>query len=59
VVPVVRTAVATDNLKAVLNKVDAGLTTADLVTMNGQVELNHQDADAVAKAYLQQHNFFA
>jgi len=59
VVPIVRTAVATDNLKAVLNKVDAGLTTADLVTMNGQVELNHQDADAVAKAYLQQHNFFS
>ena len=59
VVPVVRTAVATDNLKAVLNKVDAGLTTADLVTMNAQVELNHQDADAVAKAYLQQHNFFS
>ncbi|HMJ40621.1 MAG TPA: ABC transporter substrate-binding protein [Verrucomicrobiae bacterium] len=59
VVPIVRTAVATDNLKAVLNKVDAGLTTADLVTMNGQVELNHQDADAVAKAYLQQHNYFA
>jgi osmoprotectant transport system substrate-binding protein len=59
VVPVVRTAVATDNLTAVLNKVDAGLTTADLVTMNAQVELNHQDADAVAKAYLQQHNFFS
>jgi osmoprotectant transport system substrate-binding protein len=59
VVPVVRTSVATDNLKAVLNKVDAALTTVDLVTMNGQVELNHQDADAVAKAYLQQHNYFA
>jgi osmoprotectant transport system substrate-binding protein len=59
VVPVVRTAVATDNLKTVLNKVDAGLNTADLVTMNAQVELNHQDADAVAKAYLQQHNFFS
>jgi osmoprotectant transport system substrate-binding protein len=59
VVPVVRTAIATDNVKAVLNKIDAGLTTSDLVTMNGQVELNHQDADAVAKAYLQQHNWFA
>lgn len=59
VVPVVRTAIATDNVKAVLNKIDAGLNTADLVTMNGQVELNHQDADAVAKAYLQQHNFFS
>jgi osmoprotectant transport system substrate-binding protein len=59
VVPVVRTAIATDEVKTVLNKVDAGLTTADLVTMNGQVELLHQDADAVAKAYLQLHKYFA
>jgi osmoprotectant transport system substrate-binding protein len=58
VVPVVRTSVATTEVKAVLDKVDAGLTTADLVTMNGQVELLHQDPDAVAKAYLQQHNYF-
>ena len=59
VVPVVRTAIATDEVKTVLNKIDAGLTTADLVTMNGQVELLHQDADAVAMAYLQQHNYFS
>jgi osmoprotectant transport system substrate-binding protein len=59
VVPVVRTTIATSEVKSVLDKVDAGLTTADLVTMNGQVELLHQDADAVATAYLQQHNYFS
>jgi osmoprotectant transport system substrate-binding protein len=59
VVPVVRTTIATTEVKSVLDKVDAGLTTADLVTMNGQVELLHQDADAVATAYLQQHNYFS
>jgi osmoprotectant transport system substrate-binding protein len=59
VVPVIRTAVDTDEVKNVLNKVDAGLTTADLVTMNAQVALLHQDADAVATAYLQQHNYFS
>jgi osmoprotectant transport system substrate-binding protein len=59
VVPVIRTAITTDEVKNVLNKVDAGLTTTDLVTMNGQVELLHQDADAVATAYLQQHNYFS
>ncbi|MGH7764387.1 MAG: ABC transporter substrate-binding protein [Candidatus Dormibacteraceae bacterium] len=59
VVPVVRTAVASDEVKSVLNKVSAGLTTADLVTMDGDVELQHQDADVVAKAYLQQHSYFA
>jgi glycine betaine/choline ABC-type transport system substrate-binding protein len=51
--------VATAEMTAVLNKVSAGITTADLVTMNGQVELLHQDADAVATAYLQQHNYFS
>jgi osmoprotectant transport system substrate-binding protein len=59
VVPIVRTAVATTEVTTVLNRVSAGVSTADLVTMNGQVELLHQDADAVATAYLQQHNYFS
>ena len=59
VVPVVRTAIASDEVKKVLNNIDAHLTTADLLTMNGQVQLLHQDPDAVALAYLQQHNYFA
>jgi osmoprotectant transport system substrate-binding protein len=58
VVPIIRNQVATDDAKSVLNKVSAGLTTDELVTLNGQVELLHQDADAVAKAFLQQHNYF-
>ncbi|HSP09326.1 MAG TPA: ABC transporter substrate-binding protein [Candidatus Dormibacteraeota bacterium] len=59
VVPIVRTAIATDEVKKVLNNIDTNLTTDDLVRMNGQVELLHQDADAVALAYLQQHNYFS
>jgi len=59
VVPVVRTSVATAEVKSVLDKVDAALTTSDLLTMNGQVELLHQDPDAVATAYLQKHNYFS
>lgn len=59
VVAVVRQSVATDEVKTLLNKIDAGLTTNDLFTMNGQVELLHQDADAVALAYLQHHNYFS
>jgi osmoprotectant transport system substrate-binding protein len=58
VVPILRQKVATDDVKTILNNIDAKLTTADLITMNAQVSLNHQDADSVAKAYLQQHNFF-
>lgn len=59
VVPVIRTAVASDEVKKVLNAVDAGLNTADLVSLDSQVENQHMDADAVAQAYLQQHNYFS
>jgi osmoprotectant transport system substrate-binding protein len=59
VVPIIRTKVASDEVKNVLNKVSASLDTKTLITLNGQVELNHQDADAVARAYLQQHNYFS
>jgi osmoprotectant transport system substrate-binding protein len=59
IVPIIRTPVATSDVSSILNKVDAGLTTADLVNMNGQVSLQHMDADAVATAYLQAHNYFS
>ena len=59
VLPIVRTAVATTEVKTLLNKIDAKLTTADLVAMNQQVELQHMDADVVAKAYLVANNYFS
>jgi osmoprotectant transport system substrate-binding protein len=59
VVPILRSAVASDEVKRLLNAIDAKLTTADLVTMNQQVSLLHQDADAVAKAYLEKNNYFS
>ncbi|HET7466817.1 MAG TPA: ABC transporter substrate-binding protein [Candidatus Dormibacteraeota bacterium] len=58
VVPIIRTKVATDEVKTVLNRISANLTTEELITMNGQVELLHQDPDAVARAFLQQHKYF-
>jgi osmoprotectant transport system substrate-binding protein len=59
VVPILRKAVANDEVKSILNKVSAGLTTTDLVGLNAKVSLEHQDPDAVAKAYLEQHNYFS
>ena len=59
IVPIVRSAVASDEVKRVLNAIDAKLTTADLVNMNQQVSLEHKDADAVAKAYLEKNNYFS
>jgi len=58
VVPIIRQAAASDEVKRVLNAINAKLTTADLVTMNSQVSIQHQDADAVALAWLQQHNYY-
>ena len=58
VVPIARTAVANDEFKKVMNAVSAGLTTDELVQLNSQVELQHQDADVATKAYLSQHNYF-
>src|SRR6266851_2783041 len=57
VVPILRQAASSDEVKKVLNAIDAKLTTADLVTLNSQVSIQHQDADAVATAWLQQHNY--
>ena len=57
VLPIVRQAAASAEVTNVLNAIDAKLTTADLVTMNSQVSIQHQDADAVATAWLQQHNY--
>lgn len=58
VVPILRTPIATSEVKKVLNAVSAGLTTTDLVSLNAQVELQHMDPDVVTKAYLQQHSYF-
>jgi osmoprotectant transport system substrate-binding protein len=57
VLPIMRQAAASTEVTNVLNAIDAKLTTADLVTMNSQVSIQHQDADAVAAAWLQQHNY--
>jgi osmoprotectant transport system substrate-binding protein len=56
VLPIVRQAVASDEVKTVLNNIDAKLTTADLISMVDQVANQHQDASAVATTWLQQHS---
>jgi len=55
VLPILRQAVASDDVKGVLNNLDSKLTTADLVSMVDQVANQHQDASAVATTWLQQH----
>lgn len=59
VVPLISSAVATDEVKTVLNKISANLTTADLLAMN---ELNQgdekQSPEQIAKDWLEQKQLF-
>jgi osmoprotectant transport system substrate-binding protein len=57
VVPVIRQPAATDEVKTVLNNIDAKLTTPDLISMVDQVANQHVDASAVATAWLQKNNY--
>jgi osmoprotectant transport system substrate-binding protein len=53
ITPLVRTSVLTDEIKSLLDSVSGKLTTANIVPLNEQVEIEHQDAAAVAKKFLQ------
>jgi glycine betaine/choline ABC-type transport system substrate-binding protein len=51
---VVRTAVATTDVQSALNAVDSKLTTAGMLALNKQVDIDQQDVSTVAKAFLEQ-----
>ncbi|HEX2903011.1 MAG TPA: ABC transporter substrate-binding protein [Jatrophihabitans sp.] len=52
VVPLINKAKASSNVQQILNAVSAKLTTDDLVSLNEKVQLEKQDPDTVAKAWL-------
>lgn len=52
VAPLVRSAVATDDLKKVLNSISAKLTTDELIAMNKANGVDKKDANVVAKDWL-------
>jgi len=53
VIPVIRTAVVNDEIKSLLNAVSAKITTDGLLALNKKVDIDHEDAAAVAKTFLQ------
>jgi osmoprotectant transport system substrate-binding protein len=53
IVPVIRNAVATDQVKSLLDAVSAKLTTDGMLALNKKVDIDHEDPAAVAKAFLQ------
>jgi osmoprotectant transport system substrate-binding protein len=52
VLPIINKAKATDGVKTILNGISAKLTTAGLGELVGKVQVDKQDPDAVAKAWL-------
>ena len=55
VVPVLRTEVATDEVKEILDEISGKLTTADLTELNKRADVDKEDPDALAKEWLEDH----
>lgn len=58
VVPLISDKAASDKVKAVLEKVQAALTTDDLIQMNTKSSVDKQSADQIAKDWLQSKSLF-
>ena len=57
IVPAIRNDVVDDTIRKTLNKVSAALTTADLIQLNKQADVDKADPETLAKGWLQQHGF--
>ncbi len=57
VVPVIRTEVVTEEVRQVLNRVSAALTTADLAELNKRADVDKEDPEVLAKDWLKEHGF--
>ena len=57
VVPIMTARSATDEVRSVLNRVSAALTTEDLTQMNKRAELDKEDPSVLAEGWLKEHGF--
>jgi len=56
-IPAIRKDVVNDDIRSVLNKVSAEMTTEDLIQLNKRADVDKADPEALAKEWLQQHGF--
>lgn len=56
-VPAIRADVVDDNIREILDKVSAALTTADLIQLNKRADVDKQDPEVLAAEWLQQRGF--
>ncbi len=57
VVPVIKTQPATPEVRSLLNRVSAALTTADLTRLNKRADVDKEDPDVLAQDWLSKHGF--
>ena len=57
VVPIMTARSATDDVRSVLNRVSAALTTEDLTQMNKRAEIDKEDPSVLADGWLKEHGF--
>ena len=57
VIPAIRKDVVNDDIRSVLNKVSAELTTEDLIQLNRRAAVDKADPEVLAREWLQAHNF--
>ena len=57
VIPAIRKDVVDDDIRSVLNKVSAELTTDDLIELNRRASVDKADPEALAREWLQAHGF--
>ncbi|HEX6595939.1 MAG TPA: ABC transporter substrate-binding protein [Acidimicrobiales bacterium] len=57
IIPVMRAPAATDEVRTILNRVSAALTTEELAELNRRVDDDKEDADVVAREWLSENGF--
>lgn len=57
IVPIIRQSAENQEVKDLLNKIDAALTLDDLTAMNKAADIDKQDPDAIAQKWLKDHSF--
>jgi osmoprotectant transport system substrate-binding protein len=57
ITPILQTKVLTDELKTLINKVSAALTTKDLAQLNKRADVDKEDPEVVADSWVKDHGF--
>jgi osmoprotectant transport system substrate-binding protein len=57
ITPILQTKILNDELKALINRVSAALTTKDLATLDKRADVDKEDPEVVADSWVKTHGF--